>query len=267
MMKRYAIAAAGSALLHVAALAAALDWPGGRQDAEPAAIAVTLVMIAAPPPEPVLPATPRPYVARTALEPPPAPVPAPAAIAPAGTAPAATAPPPRPPQQRPAAVRPEPAPRAKAEPVSPPAPAPAPPRFAATIAPPVISLPVPEDAVPNAAAEAEREVGAVASLAAPAAPAPAPRGPSLPVRQAGNPRPAYPALARERGLEGQVVLHVEVTADGMARDVRVVRSSGYASLDRAAREAVLAWRFEPAMSDGQARAGAIEFPVTFRLTD
>jgi len=83
----------------------------------------------------------------------------------------------------------------------------------------------------------------------------------------GNPPPAYPWIARQRGEEGRVVLEVEVTSEGRARAVRIKRTSGSNRLDRAAVAAVQDWRFAPARRAGLAISGRIDVPITFRLTD
>lgn len=44
----------------------------------------------------------------------------------------------------------------------------------------------------------------------------------------------YPPLARQRGIEGQVVLAYRIEADGRVRDIAVAQSSGHGLLDRAA---------------------------------
>ena len=48
----------------------------------------------------------------------------------------------------------------------------------------------------------------------------------------------YPSTARLNGWEGKVVLKVSIRHDGQLKDVEVVKSSGYESLDQAAIEAV-----------------------------
>jgi protein TonB len=48
----------------------------------------------------------------------------------------------------------------------------------------------------------------------------------------------YPSMARLNGWEGKVVLKVSIRKDGQLKDVQVVTSSGHASLDQAAIEAV-----------------------------
>lgn len=83
---------------------------------------------------------------------------------------------------------------------------------------------------------------------------------------AGNAAPAYPPLARQRGLEGQVVVEVHVNAEGRAERVTVKESSGWRVLNSAAAEAVQRWRFRAARRGGQLAADRLEVPVVFRLT-
>ncbi|MGE0652269.1 MAG: TonB family protein [Alphaproteobacteria bacterium] len=82
-----------------------------------------------------------------------------------------------------------------------------------------------------------------------------------------NPRPRYPWLSRQKGEEGRVVLRVAVDEEGRAIDVTVLASSGHGRLDRAAASAVRRWRFAPANNGGRAIVGAVDVPVTFRLSD
>jgi len=83
---------------------------------------------------------------------------------------------------------------------------------------------------------------------------------------AGNPQPNYPAQALRSGVEGSVSVRIEVDANGNATDVTVVERTGERSrdLDRAVISAVRNWRFEPAMKDGKAVAGAVVLPVEFK---
>jgi protein TonB len=80
-----------------------------------------------------------------------------------------------------------------------------------------------------------------------------------------NPKPDYPRQARRRGLEGQVVLEVEVRADGRPGRIDIVASSGHAILDRAALEGLRRWRFQPARHGGRAVDATLRVPVSFRL--
>ena len=52
------------------------------------------------------------------------------------------------------------------------------------------------------------------------------------------------------GAEGTVSLRALISADGSVRSVEVTASSGSSVLDRAAGDAVRAWRFYPATRDG-----------------
>ena len=78
-----------------------------------------------------------------------------------------------------------------------------------------------------------------------------------------NRPPEYPAEAALNGEQGTVVLMIHVSPEGSTASVDVLRSSGYALLDRAARDAVLRWRFLPAVKDGQAVASDMSMGFVF----
>ena len=59
------------------------------------------------------------------------------------------------------------------------------------------------------------------------------------------PSPDYPSSARRRGIEGIVVVIVEVQSDGHCENARVSESSGNDALDDAALTAIRKWRYEP----------------------
>lgn len=77
--------------------------------------------------------------------------------------------------------------------------------------------------------------------------------------------PRYPRLARKRGIEGQVVLRVEIGRDGSVEALKVEHSSGSALLDQAARDAVQHWQFVPAKQNGFAVSSFVRVPVDFVL--
>jgi protein TonB len=80
-----------------------------------------------------------------------------------------------------------------------------------------------------------------------------------------NPPPKYPAVARRRGFQGNVDLEVLVGPIGNVLDLRVLSSSGYPILDRAAETAVKNWTFEPGMR-GQEQVGMwVMVPIRFEL--
>jgi protein TonB len=80
-----------------------------------------------------------------------------------------------------------------------------------------------------------------------------------------NRKPNYPNEAALRGEQGSVVLLIHVTPDGLVGGADVVQSSGYASLDRAAREAVLTWHFLPSVKDGQPIPAAMPMRFVFTM--
>ena len=78
-------------------------------------------------------------------------------------------------------------------------------------------------------------------------------------------RPEYPAGARQRGEQGNVVLEIRVDADGAVETVTVAVSSGFEELDRAALRAARTARFVPARSDGATIASTVRLQLAFRL--
>lgn len=87
------------------------------------------------------------------------------------------------------------------------------------------------------------------------------------VRVLQMPDPDYPPLSRERGEQGVVMLQLAVDASGRLGEVNVLRSSGFARLDKAARAAVQRWRFQPAIENGQPVAAQLTLPVRFALDE
>ena len=69
----------------------------------------------------------------------------------------------------------------------------------------------------------------------------------------------YPKTARENGWQGTVVLEMTIDADSYLTDVRVIRSSGYKVLDKAARRAIRSARFTGG-------PGTIVQPITYKLS-
>lgn len=91
-------------------------------------------------------------------------------------------------------------------------------------------------------------------------------GTVLGVRYRSNPRPIYPPEARRNRQEGEVLLNVEVSAEGRPTDVSLKRTSGYPLLDQAAIEVVRQrWAFEPATAAGSRMTAHVEVPIRFQL--
>ena len=116
---------------------------------------------------------------------------------------------------------------------------------------------------------------------APRAPAPAPEPPAQvavvpeprarqPDYVAGflqKPEPDYPWQARRMGIEGRVVLHVEILQNGEAGRIEIRQSSGHDILDQAAIKAVARARFTPARIAGAPVTAWAEVPIRFQLKD
>ncbi|MCK4618943.1 MAG: energy transducer TonB [Desulfobacterales bacterium] len=80
-----------------------------------------------------------------------------------------------------------------------------------------------------------------------------------------NPSPKYPLIARRRGFQGTVVLEVMVDRNGRVGELRVLKSSGYKVLDRAASASVRDWIFKPAIKGNEKIEMWVRVPVRFKL--
>lgn len=89
--------------------------------------------------------------------------------------------------------------------------------------------------------------------------------PHFNVAYLNNPRPAYPPIARKLGLEGIVLLRVEVSAKGIPEKIVIAQTSGAALLDEAAMKAVQGWTFVPARRGELTVAHPVEVPIRFQL--
>ncbi len=123
----------------------------------------------------------------------------------------------------------------------------------------------------------------VALLAQNAPPAP-PEPPSPPASPAGSqkayrigngvtaPRlvykvePSYTTEAHDSHLEGTVLLATVVSTEGLATDLRVVKSLDQ-GLDKKAIEAVRKWKFEAGVKDGKPVPVIANIEINFRLSD
>ena len=81
-----------------------------------------------------------------------------------------------------------------------------------------------------------------------------------------KPGPEYDASARERGVQGEVLIAMVVDQDGLPQNLHVIKSLD-SGLDQKALEAVAKWRFKPGMKDGQPVPVQATLAVTFRLAD
>ncbi len=138
-----------------------------------------------------------------------------------------------------------------------------------------------EEPVPESIANQPVIAQSVVERQAPRVPAPAPEAPlqlatvskvsaSEPdyvARYLHNPPPSYPWQARRMGIEGRVVLQVEILQNGNAGRIEIRQSSGHELLDQAAIKAVGGWRFDPARIAATPITAWADVPISFRLTD
>lgn len=88
-------------------------------------------------------------------------------------------------------------------------------------------------------------------------------GVSMP-RPIYSPEPEFSEEARRVKLQGEVTLLATIGADGLPRNIRVVRSLGM-GLDEKALDTVKTWRFEPAKMNGRPVAVQMNIIVNFHL--
>jgi TonB family protein len=85
-----------------------------------------------------------------------------------------------------------------------------------------------------------------------------------PIEILSKPTPAYTDEARQRRIEGEVLLEVEFTAASEVRVLRVLRGLGH-GLDESATRAAAAMRFKPAQRDGHPVDVRTTLTIVFRL--
>lgn len=89
----------------------------------------------------------------------------------------------------------------------------------------------------------------------------------LPSYSTANPSFVYPVMANVYGVEGKLIVRVQVLADGTPGQMLLKQSSGNGILDRDAKEQLARWRFNPARKNGQAVTAWVDVPVTYRLPE
>jgi len=80
--------------------------------------------------------------------------------------------------------------------------------------------------------------------------------------------PEYPAFAIRTGIQGSVILEVDVYKDGSLGTIKVKKSlmSGPGGLDEAAINTVKKWKFQPGKSGGKPVDTSVIIPIEFTLT-
>ena len=77
-------------------------------------------------------------------------------------------------------------------------------------------------------------------------------------------QPAYPPLARQARIQGQVLLQAEISKDGTIQNLRLI--SGHPMLAPAAIEAVKQWRYKPYYLNGEPVEVETQITVIFSLS-
>lgn len=77
-------------------------------------------------------------------------------------------------------------------------------------------------------------------------------------------KPVYPPLAREAGMQGEVVLQAVIGKDGRIKNLRVIRGSPL--LAAAAVDAVQQWRYRPYLLNGEPVEVETQITANFKLS-
>lgn len=88
----------------------------------------------------------------------------------------------------------------------------------------------------------------------------------LPLFKAPRPTLSYPLRAKRRGLEGVSIFEIELNQEGRITNLTLIKSSGYQSLDTAARQNVEQWQFHPVIHNGSAVKALFTVPIKFSLS-
>jgi protein TonB len=89
--------------------------------------------------------------------------------------------------------------------------------------------------------------------------------PSADAAGLNNKAPAYPMLSRKRKEQGTVWLLLLVSKEGLVKELKLKKTSGFDRLDQAALQAVKKWQFQPARKQGQPIDYWYELPLKFSL--
>ena len=75
----------------------------------------------------------------------------------------------------------------------------------------------------------------------------------------------YPAILRDAGIGGRVVVWFFIDEDGLVQQTRVSQTSGHAGLDEAALKVSEIYRFTPALNRDKKVQVWVQFPITFEV--
>lgn len=104
--------------------------------------------------------------------------------------------------------------------------------------------------------------------APPAPPAPAPQPKTVAITQVAYLTPpvlTYPATSKRFGESGDAQVRILVDAEGMPRQMQMIKSTGYQRLDDSALATVRATRFKPYTENGIPQPFWVVMPLVFEL--
>jgi len=105
----------------------------------------------------------------------------------------------------------------------------------------------------------------VAPAAKPTAPAPVVSGADGEVVPIYRTKPKYPRSAARRGLEGVVTISFTITKTGGVRGASVIRATPKNVFDKAALKAIMKWKFQPKLVNGQPVERQATQEIKFKL--
>lgn len=77
-------------------------------------------------------------------------------------------------------------------------------------------------------------------------------------------RPKYPEIAKKQGIQGKVIFEIIVGPRGRVREAILIKSLG-PDFDKAAKDAIMKFKFRPAKMDKQSVAVKIKYAINFVL--
>lgn len=80
-----------------------------------------------------------------------------------------------------------------------------------------------------------------------------------------DPDPYYPSNSKKNGEEGSVITRLFINQNGVVDEVRLMKSSSYSRLDRAAMEISKRYRFKPCIKDSRPVDCYTNLEITFNL--
>jgi TonB family protein len=85
------------------------------------------------------------------------------------------------------------------------------------------------------------------------------------IKSRPNANDYYPEFSRRAGEQGQVVVRIYVNSQGIVNDVRLLQSSSYPRLDRAAMEIGKRFTFDPLIVDGKPNPFYTNLLIGFKI--